>query len=187
MPEEKLLLLSCCAPCSCGVIQQLAARGRKFTVLFYNPNVTPEEEYQKRLEENKRVCMRFNVPFVQLPYEPEVWHQAVRGLENEPERGKRCSVCFELRLKQAARYAKEHGFTAFSSVLGISRYKDLNQVNAAAQNAAQAAGIVYDMTNWRKGGTEQLRAALMKEMQIYSQKYCGCIYSRRSVKNEKSM
>ena len=186
MPEEKLLLLSCCAPCSCGVIQQLASRGRKFTVLFYNPNIAPEEEYQKRLEENQRVCARFIVPFVQLPYEPEVWHRAVQGLENEPERGKRCSVCFELRLKRAARYAREHGFTAFSSVLGIARYKDLNQVNAAAQNAAQEAAVAYDMTNWRKGGTEQLRAALMREMQIYSQNYCGCMYSRRAVKNEKN-
>ncbi len=186
MTEEKLLLLSCCAPCSCGVIQKLAAQGRKFTVLFYNPNIDNETEYQKRLAENKRVCARFGVPFAQLPYEPEVWCQAVKGLEKEPERGKRCSVCFELRLRRAANYAKEHGFTAFSSVLGISRHKDLDQVNAAAQRAAQKEDIPYDLTNWRKGGTEQLRSALIKEMQIYNQTYCGCVFSRRTVKDEKS-
>ena len=100
---EKLLLLSCCAPCSCGVIEKLARQGRAFTVLFYNPNIDTEAEYQKRLAENKRVCARFGVPFAELPYEPEVWRQAVQGLEAEPERAKRCSVCFRLRLERAAR------------------------------------------------------------------------------------
>ncbi len=179
MPEEKLLLLSCCAPCSCGVIKYLAFQKRHFTVLFYNPNIDTSAEFQKRLEENKRVCERFNVPFAELPYEPEVWREAVRGLEQEPERGKRCSVCFEMRLARAAQYAKEHGFTSFSSVLGISRYKDLEQVNRAGQAAAERENIPYDLTNWRKGGTEQLRQALTKEMQLYSQTYCGCAFSRK--------
>lgn len=179
MAEENLLLLSCCAPCSCGVIQKLALQGRTFTVLFYNPNIDREEEYQKRLAENKRVCERFGVPFVNLPYEPEVWRAAVKGLENEPERGKRCAACFALRLKKAAAYAKENGFTAFSSVLGLSRHKDLEQVNRAALAAAQVKGVPYDLTNWRKGGTQELGRALIKEMQIYNQTYCGCIFSRR--------
>lgn len=180
MPEDKLLLLSCCAPCSCGVIQKLACQGRCFTVLFYNPNIDREEEYQKRLAENQRVCERFGVPFVALEYEPQVWRQAVKGLEQEPERGKRCSVCFALRLKRAAQYAQENGFTAFSSVLGISRYKDLEQVNRAAQTV-QTPAVPYDYTNWRKGGTEELRHALIKEMALYNQNYCGCIYSRRGI------
>ena len=186
MPENKLLLLSCCAPCSCGVIQKLAERHLRFAVLFYNPNIDQESEYKKRLAENKRVCERFGVPFEALPYEPEVWRRAVKGLEREPERGKRCSVCFELRLRRAARYAKEHGFTVFSSVLGLSRHKDLSQVNEAALRAAQKEGVEYDLTNWRKGGTEQLRSALIKEMQIYNQNYCGCIYSRQTEQYEKS-
>lgn len=179
MSSEKLLLLSCCAPCSCGVIKHLAQQGRPFTVLFYNPNIDTQEEYQKRLAENQRVCEKFNVPFVSLPYEPHVWCAAVQGLENEPERGKRCSVCFELRLKRAAQYAKENGFTCFSSVLGISRHKDLDQVNAAAARAATAEGIPYDTTNWRKGGLEELRRALNQEMQLYNQTYCGCKFSKR--------
>ena len=178
MPEKKMLLLSCCAPCSCGVIKHLASQGCTFTVLFYNPNIDTQAEYEKRLAENQRVCKKFNVPFVSLPYEPEVWYQAIRGLENEPERGKRCSVCFELRLKRAAQYAKENGFTIFSSVLGISRHKDLEQVNAAAAHAQQAVGLPYDTTNWRKGGLEELRRALNQEMQLYNQTYCGCVFSK---------
>ena len=178
MPE-KLLLLSCCAPCSCGVIAHLAEQHKNFTVLFYNPNIDTAEEYQKRLLENKRVCERFGVPFVTLTYEPEVWRAAVQGLETEPKRGKRCRVCFELRLQKAAEYAKAHGFTVFSSVLGISRYKDLNQVNAAADVVAARTQVPYDKTNWRKGGLEELRHALNQEMQLYNQSYCGCVFSRR--------
>lgn len=177
-----MLLLSCCAPCSCSVIKNLASQKRIFTVLFYNPNIDTAAEYEKRLRENERVCQRFGVPFVSLPYEPEVWAQAVKGLEHEPERGKRCSVCFELRLQKAARYAREHGFTSFSSVLGISRHKDLQQVNQAAQKAARAQGVAYDLTNWRKGGLEELRRALIEEMSLYKQNYCGCIFSRLSIK-----
>ena len=180
MTKEKLLLLSCCAPCSCAVIKKLAEdKTRHFTVLFYNPNIDSAEEYQKRLVENERVCQAYNVPFVSLPYEPQVWQHAVHGLEQEPERGKRCSVCFELRLKRAAEYAKENGFTHFSSVLGISRHKDLAQVNAAAKRASAQTGIPYDETNWRKGGLEELRRALIAEMQLYNQTYCGCVFSKR--------
>lgn len=178
MPEEKLLLLSCCAPCSCGVIARLAGQGRRFTVLFYNPNIDPAEEYEKRRAENERVCIRYGVPFVSLPYEPEVWQAAVRGLEAEPERGRRCSVCFALRLARTAQYAREHGFTAFSSVLGVSRHKDLQQVQAAAAPAALQSGIPYDATNWRKGGLEELRRAVAEEMHLYKQTYCGCPFSR---------
>lgn len=178
MSEENLLLLSCCAPCSCGVIQKLAGQKRRFTVLFYNPNIDCLEEYEKRLRENQRVCERFGVPFVTLPYEPDVWRTATKGLEKEPERGKRCSVCFEMRLCRAAQYAKENGFHAFSSVLGVSRYKDLAQVNEAAARAEAASGVPYDRTNWRKGGNESLRHELIKEMSLYNQRYCGCVFSR---------
>ena len=179
MSEEKLLLLSCCAPCSCGVIKQLALQGRVFTVLFYNPNIDQEAEYQKRLLENKRVCDAFGVPFVELPYEPEVWRETIRGLECEPERGKRCSACFYLRLVRTAKYAKENGFTAFSSVLGISRHKDMAQVNTEARKAAEKVGISYDETNWRKGGLQERRLEIIRQYGFYNQLYCGCEFSMR--------
>ncbi len=174
MNTDKLLLLSCCAPCSVGVIEELSAQHANFTVLFYNPNIRPAQEYAKRLTENKRICLEYGVPFVELEYDPHTWDAATKGLEHEPERGKRCDVCFYLRLRRAAQYAKENGFTRFSSVLGISRYKDFDQVCRAGQKAAESENIPYDTTNWRKNGGEQRRAALTKLKKLYAQTYCGC-------------
>ena len=131
----KILVLSCCAPCSCAALKHLVEKGHRVTVLFYNPNIAPQAEYEKRRDEQERVCHTLGVEFAELPYEPAVWEKAVRGLENEPERGKRCSVCFYIRLKQAARYARRHHFDLFTSVLGTSRYKDIHQVNQAALRA----------------------------------------------------
>ncbi|MBR1778105.1 MAG: epoxyqueuosine reductase QueH [Alphaproteobacteria bacterium] len=175
-----LLLLSCCAPCSCAVIDKLARERKDFTVLFYNPNIQPAEEYEKRRMENERFCQERNVPFIALEYDPKNWLNAVKGLENEPERGKRCSVCFHLRLKRAMEYAQENGFETVSSVLGISRWKDMNQVNRAARQASLKTGVFYDETNWRKGGLEQLRQQLVKETGMYAQDYCGCPFSKRN-------
>ncbi|WP_428064643.1 epoxyqueuosine reductase QueH [Candidatus Avelusimicrobium fimicolum] len=180
----KLLVLSCCAPCSCAAIKKLADDGIDATVLFYNPNIYPSAEYEKRRDEQKRVCEHFGLNFAELPYEPEKWDKAVAGLENEPERGKRCSACFYMRLERAEQYALEHKFTALTSVLGVSRYKDLDQVNEAARRAWYAVGKPYAAINWRKNGLEELRQALIKELQLYKQDYCGCKYSMR-VKNDK--
>ena len=177
---RKLLVLSCCAPCSCAAIKKLVEDGVDVTVLFYNPNIYPQAEYEKRLNEQKRVCETLGAHFVDLPYENEKWENAVRGLENEPERGKRCSVCFYIRLKKAQEYAKEHHFEALTSVLGVSRYKDLNQVNLAAWKAWQEVGKPYWAKNWRKEGLEDLRRALIEELRLYQQIYCGCRYSREN-------
>ncbi len=175
----KILVLSCCAPCSCAALKDLVQQGHRVTVLFYNPNIAPQAEYEKRRNEQARICQALGTQFAELPYEPAVWAQAVRGLENEPERGKRCSVCFYIRLKQAARYARQYHFDLFTSVLGTSRYKDINQVNQAALNAWREEGAPYWASTWRKGGLEELRRALIKEFNLYRQTYCGCPYSRR--------
>lgn len=177
MGYKKLLVLSCCAPCSCAAIKKLVENGTDVTVLFYNPNIFPQQEYDKRLQEQRRVCETLGAHLVELPYEPDHWDKAVAGLENEPERGKRCSACFEMRLRRAQEYAKAHGFEALTSVLGVSRYKDLNQVNAAARRAWMAVGKPYWAKDWRKDGLEELRRALVKEFNMYQQTYCGCKYS----------
>ena len=174
MGTEKLLLLSCCAPCSVGVITDLHQAGIDFTVLFYNPNIQPQAEYIRRRDENKRVCDNLGVSFIELAYDNALWVEATKGLENEPERGKRCDQCFLLRLRAAAHYAKENGFTKFSSVLGISRYKDFDQVCRAGRLASGEVGIPYDETNWRKNGGEAKANKLAKELNLYRQKYCGC-------------
>lgn len=173
MPE-KILLLSCCAPCSCAVIKTLAEEGREFTVVFYNPNIRPWAEYEKRRDENARVCTQYNVPFIELEYDNGRWCQAVTGLENEPERGRRCSICFHLRLKRVMEYAKANGFTAVGSVLGVSRYKNLAQVNEMAAKASAETGVAYVEIEGRKGGMQELRNQLVKELKLYNQDYCGC-------------
>ena len=181
-----MLLLSCCAPCSCGVIEKLAKEGRNFAVLFYNPNIAPFDEYQKRLAENKRVCDVYHVDFIEGTYDFNAWREAVKGLEDEPERGKRCSVCFSFRLKWAKEYAEKHGFDSFSSVLGISRWKDLDQVNRCAK-MAESADMPYDFTNWRKGGIQERRQSLIKELALYNQEYCGCPFSMKAAMERKAL
>ena len=174
MKKEKILLVSCCAPCSVGVISDLHSKGVDFTVLFYNPNIQPESEYFRRRDENARVCEKLSVPFKELEYDPENWRCMTKGLENEPEKGKRCDVCFYLRLRRACEYAKENGFTTVTSVLGISRWKDFNQVCRAGEKASKEVGIPYDTTNWRKNGGLEKSERLSKEMNLYRQTYCGC-------------
>lgn len=170
----RFLLLSCCAPCSCAVIKLLAEEEQDFAVVFYNPNIRPEQEYRKRADENKRLCTLYDVPFIELEYDNERWCKLTAGLENEPERGKRCDVCFYMRLKRVMEYAKENGFEAVASVLGVSRYKDLAQVNRAAAKASAEVGIPYLEIEGRKGGRQELRTQLIKELALYNQTYCGC-------------
>ena len=171
--SKRMLLLSCCAPCSVRVIHALAKQQTDFSVLFFNPNIRPESEYIKRRDENKRVCAHYDIPFIELPYDTTAWDCITQGLENEPERGRRCDKCFELRLMRTAEYAKSNGYTTFSSVLGISRYKDFDQVNRAAQIAETTHHIIYDTTNWRTLLPE-LQKTLEEEFSLYKQKYCGC-------------
>ncbi len=168
------MLVSCGAPCSCAVIKLLAEEGQDFAVVFYNPNIRPEQEYRKRADENKRLCTLYDVPFIELEYDNERWCKLTAGLENEPERGKRCDVCFYMRLKRVMEYAKDNGFEAVASVLGVSRYKDLAQVNRAAAKASAEVGIPYLEIEGRKGGRQELRAQLIKELALYNQTYCGC-------------
>ena len=166
---EKILLLSCCAPCSCAVIKTMAEEGREFAVVFYNPNIRPLAEY-----ENINNCALYNVSFIELEYDNERWCGAIKGLEDEPERGARCSVCFHLRLKRVMEYAKANGYTAVASVLGVSRYKNLAQVNEMATKASMETGVPYVEIEGRKGGMQELRNQLIKELELYNQDYCGC-------------
>ncbi|MDR0646076.1 MAG: epoxyqueuosine reductase QueH [Elusimicrobiota bacterium] len=185
MKNAKLLLLSCCAPCSYAVIEYLRNQTRNFVVLFYNPNIMPEQEYEKRKQENKKICAKFNIRFIDLDYDNARWLGAVAGLENEPERGERCKKCFSLRLEKAAFYAKENGFDILTSTLGVSRHKNLDDVNKIAAEIAAKYNIVYDGTNWRKGGLEERRRQLIKEENIYKQTYCGCKFSIDNFNNAK--
>ncbi|MBD5388724.1 epoxyqueuosine reductase QueH [bacterium] len=172
----RLVLVSCCAPCSAGAIKQLAD-GQipdvdDFVVLFFNPNIYPETEYQKRLAEQVRYCDALGVKHVELEYDHDAWRAAVRGLETEPERGVRCERCFQFRFARAAAWARDNGYDAVASVLGVSRHKDQAQVDRAA---AACGGIQYVPIKWDEG----LRVAINRASDFYRQNYCGCEFSMR--------
>ena len=179
MSELRLVLLSCCAPCSSGAIRQLSDGAipnvSDFIVLFYNPNIFPESEYTKRMHEQIKYCEQLGVKYAVLEYDHDAWRDAIRGLEQEPERGARCSVCFEYRFRRAEKFARENGYNAIASVLGVSRHKDQTQVDRAAQNKCD--NITYMPLKWDEG----LRIQINRESDFYRQNYCGCEFSIRKV------
>jgi epoxyqueuosine reductase len=182
VPEgvKKLLLHSCCAPCSGEILEALHASGLMFAVYYYNPNIAPREEYDRRKADNKRFAEKLGVPFADADYDNENWVARVKGLENEPERGARCTVCFSMRLERAALYAHENGFDALATSLGMSRWKNSEQVNACGhQAAARHGGLLFWDNNWRKNGGADRRFVISRREGFYEQKYCGCLYSLR--------
>ena len=178
--EKKLLLHSCCAPCSGEIMEALAASDIDTTVFFYNPNIHPEEEYLLRKEENIRFAEKLGMDFVDADYDKDNWFDRVKGQENEPERGARCTTCFDMRFEVTAAYAQENGFDLISSTLGISRWKDMDQINGCGHRAAQPYNnISYWDFNWRKKGGSSRMLELSKREKFYQQEYCGCVYSLR--------
>ncbi len=177
---KSVLLHSCCAPCAGEVIDALLASDIAPTVFFYNPNIHPAAEYEIRKRENIRFCEDRGAEFIDADYEMDDWFTRVRGLENEPERGARCTACFDMRFERTALYAAENGFSVISSTLGISRWKDMNQINNCGERAAaRHSQIQYWTFNWRKNGGSQRMIEISKRENFYQQEYCGCVYSLR--------
>lgn len=161
-------------------MEALAASEIPYTVFFYNPNIQPQREYLIRKEENIRFAEKHGVPFIDADYDKDNWFARTKGLEFEPERGERCTVCFDMRLERTALYAHDHGFPVFATSMGISRWKDLHQVNGCGERAAaRYPGVIYWDYNWRKKGGSQRMIAISKVEEFYQQEYCGCIYSLR--------
>lgn len=178
--EKKVLLHSCCAPCSGKIMEHLSDSGIEFTIFFYNPNIHPRDEYNIRKDENIRFAKKKGIAFVDVDYDVDQWFERVNGLEWEPERGKRCTQCFDMRFERTALYAFEHGFKIFASSMGISRWKDMHQVSSCGERAAKRhPGLMYWDYNWRKQGGSQRMYEISKEEHFYKQEYCGCIYSLR--------
>ena len=177
---NKLLLHSCCAPCSGEVMEALLASNIDFSIFFYNPNIHPVQEYETRKQENIKFAEKHNIPLIDADYDKDNWFERIKGLELEPERGKRCSVCFDMRFERTALYAHEHGFPVISSSLGISRWKDMNQINDSGVRAASRyENVTYWTYNWRKGGGAARMYDIAKREGFYKQEYCGCVYSLR--------
>ncbi len=182
LPEghKKVLLHSCCAPCSGEVMEAIRASGIEYTIFFYNPNIHPREEYELRKSENIRFAEKHGVPFVDADYDTDNWFERAKGLEWEPERGARCTMCFDMRFERTALYAHEHGFHVITSCLGISRWKNMEQINESGVRAASRyPGMSYWTYNWRKKGGAARMIEISKRENFYQQEYCGCIYSLR--------
>ena len=178
--ENRLLLHSCCAPCAGEIMEALSVSEIKTSIYFYNPNIHPIEEYEIRKDENKRFCDKLGFEFIDADYDKDNWFKRVKGLENEPERGKRCTKCFDIRFERSALYARENAVKVFATTLGISRWKDMNQINEAGLRAASRYDEVkYWDFNWRKEGGSSRMIEISKREHFYQQEYCGCVYSLR--------
>ncbi len=181
--SDRILLHSCCAPCSGALLECMVNQGFSPVVFFSNSNIDTREEYEHRRTELERYCRQLGLEFVDDEYDHESWLSAVRGLENEPERGNRCRACFEFRLRRAARYAKEHGLDVLTTSLASSRWKNLDQVNEAGESAVRSVNdgkVKFWPMNWRKGGLQPRRAEVIREQNFYNQTYCGCEFSHRA-------
>jgi predicted adenine nucleotide alpha hydrolase (AANH) superfamily ATPase len=185
--HKRVLLHSCCAPCSGEVMEAMTASGIDYTIFFYNPNIHPKREYEIRKEENIRFAEKHGVPFIDADYDADNWMARANGLEMEPERGARCTMCFDMRFERTALYAHEHGFPVISSSLGISRWKDMNQINGSGERAAaKYDGVKYWTYNWRKGGGSARMIEISKREEFYQQEYCGCVYSLRDTNQHRA-
>jgi predicted adenine nucleotide alpha hydrolase (AANH) superfamily ATPase len=178
-----LLLHSCCGPCSSYVLEYLSAYF-DITVLYYNPNIWPAKEFDKRAETQRQLLsdMAFKNPvrLVVAEYRPEEFDEAAAGLEAEPEGGKRCPKCFRLRLEEAAHYARTHGFDYFTTTLSVSPHKDAEALNQIGRELEAAYGVKYLYADFKKQNGYKRSVELSKEYGLYRQDYCGCRYSKQS-------
>ena len=209
MGETTVLLHTCCAPCSSAIIEAMMKVGITPVIYYCNPNIYPFEEYEIRKEECTRYAQSLGLEIIDADYDHENWLEAVKCMEDEPERGGRCLKCFKVRLLRTAQYAKERGIKVITTTLASSRWKSLEQINEAGlwacEQVAGSNGIerptcpsgavdinrlggetfpvictpVWWSYNWKKGGLQERRLQIIKEYDFYNQQYCGCEFSMR--------
>lgn len=187
MGETKVLLHTCCAPCSSAIIEALLQNGITPVIYYCNPNIYPREEYEIRKDECTRYAQALGLEIVDADYDHENWLEAMAGLEAEPERGGRCLKCFKLRLLRTAAYARDHGFKVITTTLASSRWKSLDQINEAGLWACNEINmippddrVIWWNQNWRKNGLQERRLEIIKQYDFYNQQYCGCEFSMRN-------
>ncbi|MDF3001921.1 MAG: epoxyqueuosine reductase QueH [Bacillota bacterium] len=183
--RHKLLLHSCCGPCSTAVVERLTGRF-DITIFFYNPNINDQEEYEKRrgaqldfIEKyNDRIDARDRIAYLEGPFEPELFEQAVKGMEEEPEGGRRCTSCFQLRLEKTAETAKMSGFDTFSTTLSVSPHKNFELIHKLGMQLGMRYGLSFLGEDFKKQGGYQRSIELSKEYGLYRQRFCGCSYAK---------
>ena len=179
----KLLLHACCAPCSSAVLERL---GNHFaiTIYFYNPNIDSEEEYNKRIKELRRFIKEFNTKYelsiIEGKYEPEKFKEMVKGMEELPEKSKRCYYCYEMRLKDTAKIANKYNFPYFTTTLSLSPHKNAKWINEIGKKLEKDINSTFLYSDFKKEEGYKRSIELSKEFELYRQDYCGCIYSKKN-------
>lgn len=185
-----LLLHSCCAPCSSYVLEYLSNFFR-ITVLYYNPNISPKAEYDARVAEQERLItelpVKYPVSFLAGEYHPEEFYAAVKGMEQCPEGGDRCTLCYEMRLREAAVTAKQGGFDYFTTTLSISPLKDAKRLNAIGETLAEEYGVSYLYSDFKKKNGYKRATELSAQYGLYRQDYCGCVFSKEEQAGRREM
>lgn len=178
----RLFLHSCCAPCSSYVLEYLS-KYFEITVFFYNPNISPKEEYEKRVEEIRRMIGEMNfihpVKLVEGTYDPQIFFRMAKGLEQVPEGGERCFRCYRLRMEEAAKLAKEGGYDYFTTTLSISPLKNAPKINEIGEELAEIYGVAHLPSDFKKKNGYKRSIELSREHHLYRQNYCGCVFSKR--------
>ena len=186
---RKVLVHICCAPDAIYFLKRFREDNPDSELIgfFYDPNIHPYEEYRLRYQETERACNELGIELIEGEYNVEDWLRSTKGLENEPERGERCSVCFDFRLERSAKLAKELGCVAFTTTLLMSPKKKFSQLRESGDRVASRYGVEFIAVNYRKGGGTQEMFRLTKEKEIYQQDYCGCIYALFQQKEENAL
>ena len=203
MGETTVLLHTCCAPCSSAIVEAMLNNGITPVIYYCNPNIYPYEEYEIRKNECTRYAKALGLEVVDADYDHDAWLDAVKGLEDEPERGGRCLKCFKMRLLRTAEYARSRGIKVITTTLASSRWKSLDQINEAGRWACSQLDadrvlsehigdnrlgvdvippddrVIWWDHNWRKGGLQERRLQIIKEYDFYNQLYCGCEFSMK--------
>lgn len=186
--KKKLLLHSCCGPCSSYVITYLT-NYFDITVLYYNPNISPYEEYIKRKNEQIKIIellnskSKNNIDIMDCDYDNNLYEEKIKGLEMEPERGKRCEVCYKLRIEKTANIAKENNYDYFCTTLSVSPYKNANLINKIGEEIEQKYKIKWLYSDFKKKDGYKKSIMLSQKYNLYRQNYCGCIYSKKNIIN----
>ncbi|MBQ8132016.1 MAG: epoxyqueuosine reductase QueH [Bacilli bacterium] len=190
IPEgEKLLLHACCAPCTSGCLEHIADHFQ-IDIFFYNPNITEEKEYEKRLNELKRFIPEFKTKYpiqvIDGEYDAKKFFEISKGLENEPERGKRCYKCYELRIEETARMAEKLGYRYFTTTLSLSPHKNVEWVNEIGERFGQNYDTNFLYCDFKKREGYKRSIELSKIYNLYRQDYCGCIYSKKEAMDRRN-
>ncbi len=181
--RPSLLLHACCAPCSSYCVEYLS-QYFDITLYYYNPNIESQEEFDKRFKEFEKIEERFNVKVVEETYNAKEFYDSVKGYEDCKEGGDRCTICYRLRLQKSLEYAEKHHFDYFASTLSISPYKNAEKLNTIGEEISKGSSVLYLINDFKKKGGYLRSTVLSKEMDLYRQAYCGCVFSKRDAVKE---